>query len=93
MGRFDLTSFGSEPKRFCGNADMARGLAQVEPRLIAVGRCSEHWNLVVRPERSDAFARPAIAVAGHQTVPVEDAGDQIVIGDSDELSHGGEDIG
>jgi hypothetical protein len=47
MGRFDLICFGSKPKRFCGNADMARSLAQVEPRLISVGRCSEHWNPVV----------------------------------------------
>jgi hypothetical protein len=26
MGRFGLASFGSEPKRFGGDADMARGL-------------------------------------------------------------------
>lgn len=36
VGGFDLISLGSEPKRFGGNADMARGLAQVEPRLNAI---------------------------------------------------------
>ena len=31
----------------------------------------------MRPERGDALPCPAIAVAGHQAVPVEDAGNQI----------------
>ena len=93
MGRFDLARFGSEPKRLGGNADMARGPAQVEPRLISIRRGAEHRDPVMRPERSDTFARPAIAVAGHQTIPVEDAGDQIIIGDENELPDGSEDIG
>ena len=47
----------------------------------------------MRPERSDTFARPAIAVARHQTIAVEDASDQIITGDENELPDGSEDIG
>ena len=42
----------------------------------------------MRPERGDPLPCPAIAVAGHQAVPVEDAGDQIVIGDENQLADG-----
>jgi hypothetical protein len=32
-------------------------------------------------------------VAGHQAVPVEDAGNQIIIGDENQLADGGEHVG
>src|SRR5258708_39856637 len=45
------------------------------------------------PERADPLPCPAIAVAGHQAVPVEDAGNQIIIGDENQLADGGEHVG
>ena len=47
----------------------------------------------MRPERGDPLPCPAIAVAGHQAIPVEDAGNQIIIGDENQLADGGEDVG
>src|SRR3979490_1850797 len=48
---------------------------------------------MMRPERGDPLPCPAIAVAGHQAVPVEDAGNQIIIGDENQLAAGGEHVG
>ena len=93
MDSFDLARFCSKPKRLCSNADMARGPAEIEPWLVPIRRRTEYWDPVIRPERSYTFARPAIAVAGHQTIPVEDASDQIITGDENELPDGREDIG
>lgn len=47
----------------------------------------------MRPERSDPLPCPAIAVAGHQAIPVEDAGNQVIIGDENQLPDGGQDVG
>src|SRR3954447_10764590 len=41
--------------------------------------------------RRDALAGPPIAVAGLKTIAVEDAGDQVVVGDQGQLTHGFED--
>jgi hypothetical protein len=35
---------------------------------------------VIGTQRGDTLARPAIAIAGHKPVPVQDAGDEIVVG-------------
>src|SRR5258707_960569 len=48
---------------------------------------------MMRPERGDPLPCPAIAVAGHQAVTVEDAGNQIIIGDENQLADGGEHVG
>jgi hypothetical protein len=47
----------------------------------------------MRAQRGDAFARPAVAVAGEEAVPVQDAGDEIVAGEEHQLPHGGDDVG
>src|SRR5262249_1821789 len=48
---------------------------------------------VIGAQRGDTLARPAIAIAGHQPVPVQDAGDEIVVGDQHQLAYGGNHIG
>ena len=48
---------------------------------------------MMRPERGDPLPCPAIAVAGHQSIPVEDAGNQVIIGDENQLADGGDDVG
>ena len=48
---------------------------------------------MMRAQRGDAFTRPAIAIACHQSVPVQDAGDEIVIGNQHQLSNCGNHIG
>ena len=47
---------------------------------------------MIGPQRCHALARPAIAVTGEQAVPVENAGDQIIVRDEDQLSDGGNDV-
>lgn len=93
MNAFDVARFGGDPERLRRNAEQTCGLVQIEPRLDPVRRQAEDRNRVVRPERGDPLPRPAIAVAGQQTVSVEDAGNQTIIGDEDQLPDSGEDVG
>lgn len=46
----------------------------------------------MRPVRGDPLACPSIAVAVHQSIAVEDAGNQIIIGDEHQLADGRDDI-
>ena len=48
---------------------------------------------MVRSERCHALSGPAIAMAGDELIPVEDAGNEIVVGDEREMADGGDDIG
>ena len=93
MDGFDLAGFGREPQRLGRDLQELRGVAEVEPGLDPVVGGLEHRDAVVRPHRGDALAGPAIAVAGLEAVAVEDAGDQIVIGDQHQLAHGCDDVG
>ena len=52
-----------------------------------------HWNAVMRAQRGDALTCPAVAVTRDEAIPVEDAGDDIVIGDQHELANSGNHIG
>ena len=47
----------------------------------------------MRPERGDPLSGPSVAMAGQQTVSVEDAGNQIIGGDENELTDGRDDLG
>src|SRR4030081_78947 len=81
MSPFDLARFAGEPERLRCNAEQTRRRVQIKPWLVPVWRRPKDRDLMMRPERGDPLPCPAIAVAGHQAVPVEDAGDQIIIGD------------
>src|SRR5258705_12195877 len=78
---FDLARFDGEPERLRCNAEQTRRLVQIKPWLVPIWRWPKDRDLMMRPERADPLPCPAIAVAGHQAVPVEDAGNQIIIGD------------
>src|ERR1700682_2558549 len=87
----DLARFDGEPERLRCNAEQTRRLVQITPWLVPIWRRPKDRDLMMRPERADPLPCPAIAVAGHQAVPVEDAGNQIIIGDENQLADGGED--
>jgi len=70
-----------------------RGLAEIEPRLIPIFGWLVHWNAVMRAQRGDALACPAVAVTGDEAIPIEDAGDDIIIRDQHELANSGNHIG
>src|SRR6266481_3311235 len=89
---FDLARFDGEPERLRCNAEQTRRL-QIKPWLVPIWRRPKGRDLMMRPERADPLPCPAIAVAGHQAVPVEDAGNQIIIGDENQLADGGEHVG
>src|ERR1700731_2118626 len=93
MTSIDLARFGSEPKRLRCDAEQTRRLVQIEPWLVPIRRRPKGRALMMRPGRGGPLPCPAIAVAGHQAVPVEDAGDQIIIGDENQLADGGEHVG
>src|SRR4030081_3106737 len=86
---FDFARFGGEPERLRCNAEQTRRLVQIKPWLVPIWRRPKNRDLMMRPERADPLPCPAIAVAGHQAVPVEDAGDQLVVGDENQLADGG----
>src|SRR4030088_430249 len=85
MTPFDLARFGGEPKRLRCNAEQTRRLVQIKPWLVPVWRRPKDRDLMMGPERGDPLPCPAIAVAGHQAVPVEDAGNQLIIGDENQF--------
>lgn len=92
MNAFNFSGFGSQSECLRRYTETARGPAQIEPWFDPVRRWAEDRDFVIRPERGDPPAGPAIA-AGHQPVPVEDAGDQIIIGDEHQLPNRRDDIG
>lgn len=91
MDAFDFTCLRGEPERFRRDAEHSRGIGQVEPWLFSVWRRPEDGDLMVRPVRRYPLPRPAIAVAGHQAVPVQDAGDQVIIGNEHQSRDGRDD--
>src|SRR5260370_22857543 len=93
MNAFDLARFGGEPEGLRSNAEEARRLIQIEPWFVPIRRWAEDRNPMMRPVRGDPLPCPAIAVASHQSVPVEDAGNHVIIGDENQLADGGEDVG
>src|SRR6266849_8204214 len=93
MEGFDFARFGGEPERLRCNAEQTRRFVQIKPWLVSIWRRPKDRDLMIRPERADPLPCPAIAVAGRQAVPVEDAGNQIIIGDENQLANGGEHVG
>ena len=73
--------------------EKSRGLAEVQPRFDPIIGWPVHSNTVMRAQRSDALTCPAIAIACHQSVSVQDTGDDIVVGDQHQLSYRGNHIG
>ena len=93
MNGLDLASFGGKPERLGADAEKRGRFGQIEPGLDAVRSRAIDRDLVVRPQRGHALARPTIAVASDKSVPVQNAGNQIIIGDEHELPDGGDDVG
>ena len=93
MDGFDLAGLRRQPQRLGRDLQELGGVAEVEPGLDPILRRPEHRDAVVRAHGGDAFAGPAITVAGLEAVAVENAGDQIVAGDEHQLTHGCDDVG
>jgi hypothetical protein len=92
MNRLDLSSLCCQPERLGRDAKKACGLAKVQPRLNPIIGGLVDGNTVMRAQRGDALTGPAIAIARHQSVPVQDPGDKIIIGNQYKLSRGGNHI-
>jgi hypothetical protein len=93
MDGADLASFSRQSERLCCDLEKMRCLAEVQPRFDPVVGGFEHPDAVMRSQRSNAFACPAIAMACDEAVAVQDAGDEIIIGHQCQVAHGGYDIG
>src|SRR5215210_671367 len=92
MNRLDLASLRCQSERSWGNMQKSRGVAEVQPRLDSIiGRLVD-GDAVMRTQRRDPLTGPAIAIARDQSVPVQDAGDEIIIGDQHQLPHSGNHI-
>ena len=89
----DLTSFRRNPECSRRHSKKPRGIVEVKPRFDSVVSRLIDCDVVMGAERGDTLARPAIAIAGHQPIPVQDVGDEIVVGDQHQLAYGGNHIG
>jgi hypothetical protein len=83
MDRIDLPGFGSQPERLGTDVKKCRRFSEVEPRFDTVCRGTINGDPMMGSKRGDALARPSIAVTGPQFVSIENACNQIVIGDED----------
>src|SRR5882724_8271826 len=92
MNAVDLAGFGGEPESLRCNTEEARRLVQVEPWLVPVRRRPEDGDLVMESMRGGPLSCPAIAMPGHEAVPVENAGDQIIACDQHQLAGGCDDV-
>ena len=92
MNGGDLTAFSGQPERLGADAEVRGRLGQVEPGLDPVRGGSVDWNMMVGTQRRHTLARPAITVAGYKLIPIQEAGDEIVIGDQNQMPDGGKDI-
>src|SRR4029077_12002704 len=89
VNRLDLAGLSCQPERSGRDMEKLRGLTEVQPRFDSVIGGFVDGNAVMRAQRGDTLTGPAIAMACHQTVPVQDAGDEIVIGNQHQLSNCG----
>src|SRR5215831_9109604 len=89
----DLISFRRNPECFRRHLKKPRGIVEVKPWFDSVVSRLVDGDAVIGAQRGDTLARPAIAIAGHQPIPVQDAGDEIVVGDPHQLAYGGNHIG
>ena len=92
MDCFDPAGFGCQPERFGCDVEQGCRLGQVEPWLDTVGSWTVCGDLSVRPQGADPLSGPAIAIAGAKPIPVQDAGNQIVLGDEGQLLDGFDDV-
>src|SRR5262247_4445006 len=92
MDRRDLPDFGGESECLGTDTKKFGRLREIEPRLNSICRRSIHWNPMMGSQRSDALARPAIAMAGRQLIPIENARDQIIVRNEHQLSYGLDDV-
>src|SRR5262249_22620247 len=60
---FDLAGFGGQPEGFRRHVQNPCGVAEVEPRLDPIFGRRVDRNAVMRAQRRDALASPAIAIA------------------------------
>jgi hypothetical protein len=73
--------------------DRAAGVVRAARGLIPIFGWLVHWNAVMRAQRGDTLTCPAVAMTRDEAIPVEDAGDDIIIGDQHELANSGNHIG
>ena len=71
---------------------MRSRLGQVEPGFDPFRGGPVDRNAMVGAQCRHTLPRPAITVAGHKLIPIKDAGDEIVIGDQNQMPDSGKDI-
>jgi hypothetical protein len=93
MHRIDLPRFGSQPERLGTDVKKCRRLSEVEPRFDTVCSRTINRDPIVRSKSGNTLTRPSIAVTGPQLVSVENARDEIVVGNKHQLTDGIDDVG
>ena len=91
-GAAPTTPHRGRPESFWCDLEELGSIGEVEPRLDAIFGLSKHWDTLVRAHGHDALAGPAVAIAGLEIVAIQDASDQIIIGNQHKLTHGVDDF-
>ena len=93
MNCLDLATLRCQPERLGCDTEKACSVAEVQPRLDPIIGGLVDGDAVMRAQRRNPLTGPAIAIARDQSVPVQDAGDEIIIGYQHQLPHGSNHIG
>ena len=92
MNGFDLAALDGQPERSRAEAEDPRGFGQIHPSFSRPSIAIVTSDVVVRAERDDPFASPAIPTPGAEPIPIQDVGNQIIRTDSRERPHGVDDV-
>jgi len=92
MNGADLAALDRQPERSRTDPEDTSGFVQIHPSLGGPSIAIVTSDIVVRAERDDPFASPAIPTAGAEPIPIQDVGHQIIRTNSRKRPHGVDDV-
>ena len=93
MARLDLASFRRHAESFRRDSEELGGLIEVQPRFDAVLCPLIDRHVMMRAQRRDPFTGPTVSIAGNKPVSIQEAGDDVVTQNEDELPDRVDDVG
>src|SRR4249920_3033867 len=93
MEGVSLPAFGGEPERLLADAEELGRPGQVQPGFDAVCGRAPHRDAMVGAQRRPTLAGPTIAMTREELVAVQNARNEIVIGDAHQQPNGGDYVG
>ncbi len=92
MDGVDLPALDGQPERSRADPEDTSGFVQIQPSLGRPSIAIVTGDVVVRTQRDDPFASPAIPTPGEEPIPIQDVRQQIIRTDSRKRPHGVDDV-